>query len=146
FGQDVLDRILAYQRGDIETVSIPGGNNRWEYYTGSNANTDWFEEFYKDFTTSHEHTLSVSGGTDRLNFYTSANFMDQNGLNRFANDNFQRYSLANKINVKINERLDFMSNTRFVREDYDRATHMNALYYHNIARRWPTVPLYDDSG
>lgn len=146
FGQDVLDRILAYQRGDIETVSIPGGNNRWEYYTGSNANTDWFEEFYKDFTTSHEHTLSVSGGTDRLNFYTSANFMDQNGLNRFANDNFQRYSLANKINVKINERLDFMSNTRFVREDYDRATHMNALYYHNIARRWPTVPLYDDNG
>src|SRR5690606_30172824 len=112
----------------------------------SNANTDWFKEFYRDFTTSHDHSLSVSGGTEKINFFTSGNFMDQNGLNRYAEDNFQGYSLANKINVKISDNLDLTSNTRFVREDYDRPVHMNALYYHNIARRWPTVPVRDDNG
>lgn len=146
FSQEVLDRIDAYQRGEISSVSQPANNNRWEYYTGSNANTDWFKEFYRDYTTSHEHTLSLSGGTDKLNFYSSGNFMDQNGLNRYADDNFQRYSLSTKINAKINDKLDLMSNTRFVREDYDKPTHMNDLYYHNIARRWPTVPVYDDNG
>lgn len=146
FTQETLDRILAYQRGELETVSVPTPDNRWEFYTASNANTNWFEEFYKDFTTSHEHTLSVSGGTEKVNFYTSGNFMDQNGLNRYANDNFQRYSLSNKINVKINDQLDFMANTRFVREDFGKASHMNDLYYHNIARRWPTVPVRDDNG
>lgn len=146
FSQEVLDRIEAYQRGEISTVAEANNSNRWEYYTGSNANTDWFEEFYRDFTTSHEHTLSLSGGTEKLNFYSSANFMDQNGLNRHANDNLQRYSLSTKINAKLNDKLDFMSNTRFIRQDYDQPTHMNDLYYHNIARRWPTVPVYDDNG
>lgn len=146
FSQEVIDRIEAYQRGEITTTSKPTANGRWEYYQESNANTNWFEEFYRDFTTSHDHSLSVSGGTDKLNFYTSGNFMDQNGLNRYAEDNFQRYSLANKINAKIGENLDLTSNTRFVREDYDRPVHMNALYYHNIARRWPTVPIRDDNG
>lgn len=146
FSQEVIERIEAYQRGDINTVSIPTANGRWEYYQASNANTDWFKEFYRDFTTSHDHSLSVSGGTEKINFFTSGNFMDQNGLNRYAEDNFQRYSLANKINVKISDNLDLTSNTRFVREDYDRPVHMNALYYHNIARRWPTVPVRDDNG
>lgn len=146
FNQEVLDLIDAYQKGEISTGTTANNSGRFNYYQGSNANTDWFKEFYRDFTTSHEHTLNVNGGTEKTNFYTSAGFMDQNGLNRYANDNFQRYNLNNKINVKITDRLEFMSNTRFVREDYDKPTHMNALYYHNIARRWPTVPVYDNNG
>lgn len=128
FSQDVLNRIDAYQKGEITTGTIANASNRWDYYTGSNGNTDWFEEFYRDFTTSHEHTLSLSGGTEKVNFYTSGNYMDQNGLNRYANDNFQRYSLSNKINAKITDKLDFQSNTRFVREDYDKPVHMNDLF------------------
>lgn len=146
FSQEVLERIDAYQKGEIETTTTPNASDRFQYYTGSNGNTNWFKEFYRDFTTSHEHTLSLNGGTDKLNFYSSANYMDQNGLNRFANDNFQRYSIATKINAKINDKLDLMYNTRFVREDYEKASHMNDLYYHNIARRWPTIPLYDPNG
>ena len=42
--------------------------------------------------------------------------------------------------------MKFNYSTRFIREDYDRATHMNALFYHNIARRWPTVPAQDPHG
>lgn len=146
FNQEVLDLIDAYQRGEISTTTTANSSNRFNYYGGSNGNTNWFEEFYRDFTTSHEHTINVNGGNEKVNFYTSGGFMDQNGLNRYANDNFQRYTFNNKVNVKINEKLDFMSNTRFSREDYDRPTHMNALFYHNIARRWPTVPVYDNNG
>lgn len=146
FSQEVLDRITAYQKGEINTVSTPGPNGRWQYYGGSNANTNWFDEVYRDYSPSHEHTLSANGGGEKVNFYTSLNLMDQSGLNKYADDNFQRYSFANKINVKIHDRIDLMSNTRFVREDYEKASHMNDLYYHNIARRWPTVPTRDDNG
>lgn len=146
FSQEVLDRIDAYQKGEINTVSTLGGDGKWQYYGGSNANTNWFDEIYRDFSPSHEHTLSANGGTDKIQFYSSLNYMDQNGLNKYAKDNFQRYSFSNKINLKLNEKIDLMSNTRFVREDYDKASHMNDLYYHNIARRWPTVPVLDDNG
>lgn len=146
FGQDVLDRIIAYQNGEITTVSTKGTNGRWQYYGGSNANTNWFDEFYRDYSPSHEHTLSANGGTEKLQFYSSLNFMDQNGLNKYAKDDFKRYAFSNKINVKLHDNIDLMSNTRFVRENYDKASHMNDLYYHNIARRWPTVPVRDDNG
>lgn len=146
FTQEVLDLIEAYQKGEITTTTTVNNSNRFNYYGGSNGNTNWFEEFYRDFTSSQEHSLNVSGGNEKVNFYTSGGFMDQNGLNRYADDNLQRYNLNNKINVKISDKLEFMSNTRFVREDYDKPTHMNALFYHNIARRWPTVPLYDNIG
>lgn len=146
FGQDVLDRIIAYQNGEITTVSTKGTNGRWQYYGGSNANTNWFDEFYRDYSPSHEHTLSANGGTEKLQFYSSLNFMDQNGLNKYAKDDFKRYAFSNKINVKLHDKMDLMSNTRFVRENYDKASHMNDLYYHNIARRWPTVPVRDDNG
>lgn len=146
FGQDVLDRIIAYQNGEITTVSTKGTNGRWQYYGGSNANTNWFDEFYRDYSPSHEHTLSANGGTEKLQFYSSLNFMDQNGLNKYAKDDFKRYAFSNKINVKLHDKIDLMSNTRFVRENYDKASHMNDLYYHNIARRWPTVPVRDDNG
>lgn len=146
FTQVVLDRIDAYQKGEITTPTVADPSNRWQYYTGSNANTNWFDEFYRDYTTSQEHSMSANGGNEKFNFYTSGNYMDQNGLNRYANDNFQRYSFSNKINAKVSEKVDFMSNTRFVREDYDKPVHMNDLFYHNIARRWPTVPVKDENG
>lgn len=146
FSQEVLDRIEAYQKGEITTVTTAGSDGKWQYYTGSNANTDWFEEFYRNFSTSHEHTMSVNGGSEKVKYYTSGNFMDQSGLNRYANDKFKRYTFANKLNYNINDHIELTTNTRFVREDYNRASHMNALYYHNIARRWPTVPLKDDNG
>ena len=82
FSQEVLDRIEAYQRGEISTVAEANNSNRWEYYTGSNANTDWFEEFYRNFSTSHEHTMSVNGGSEKVKYYTSGNYMDQSGLKR----------------------------------------------------------------
>lgn len=146
FSQATLDKIIAYQNGEINTVSTPAADGKWQYYTGSNANTNWFEEFYKNFSTSHEHTMSVNGGSDRVKYNSSLNYMDQNGLNKFANDNFKRFSFATKLDIKISDKLDLLTNTRFVREDFDKATHMNDLYYHNIARRWPTVPVRDDNG
>lgn len=146
FSQEVLDRITAYQKGEITTVSTPAGNGKWEYYGGSNGNTNWFDEIYRDFSPSHEHTLSANGGTEKVQFYSSLNFMDQNGLNKYADDRFKRYSFSNKVSVKLHDKIDLMSNTRFVREDYGKASHMNDLYYHNIARRWPTIPVRDDNG
>lgn len=146
FSQDVLDRIDAYQKGTINTVSVPNASGDWGYYTGSNANTNWFDEFYRKFSTSHEHSLSINGGSEKIKYFTSGNYMDQSGLNRYSDDKFKRYTFANKLNFIVNDHVELTTNTRFVREDYGKAAHMNDLYYHNIARRWPTVPVKDDNG
>lgn len=145
FSQEVLDRIVQYQNGEIDYATVPSGN-RWTYYGGSNANTDWFEEQYKKSAFSHDHNLSVSGGSDKVTYYASSNYLDQAGLSVHAGDHFNRYSLTGKINAKISDRVSFNYTNRFVREDYTKATHQNDLFYHNIARRWPTVPAKDPNG
>ena len=147
FGDDVLERIKGYQDGTIteSTVANPNGD-RWQYYGGSNGNTDWFQEQYKSMSFAQEHNLSVNGGNENVDYYLSANYLDQGGLTRHGGDNFNRYSFAAKMNVKINEKVSFNFNSRFIRQYFTKATHLNELFYHNVARRWPTVPVLDPNG
>jgi TonB-linked SusC/RagA family outer membrane protein len=147
FSEEVLERIVQYQNGEIDYGTVPNPNgDRFQYYTGSNANTDWFEEHYKKFTPSQDHSMNVSGGTDNVTYYASANYLDQSGQSRHSGDHFNRYTLTGKINTKINDHVNFIYNTRYLREDYTKATQQGALFYHNIARRWPTVPVKDPNG
>ena len=58
-------------------------------YAGGNANTDWYDVIYREWTSSQEHNLSFSGGNDKVNYYISGNFMDQKGLMEFNQDTYK---------------------------------------------------------
>jgi TonB-linked SusC/RagA family outer membrane protein len=147
FSQEVLDRIVKFQKGEIDYGTVPNANgDRWQYYTGSNANTDWFKEQYKNSAFAQEHAVSLNGGNENTRFYVSGNFLDQDGLARHSDDNFNRYALTGKINSTISKYVKFNYNSKFIREDYEEATHQFDLFFHNIARRWPTVPAKDPNG
>lgn len=130
----------------IKYGTQPDNNNRWLMYGGANANTDWFAEMYKNYVPSQEHNLSVSGGNEKTTFLISGNFLDQNGLIRHGKDEFNRYSLNGKISTKVFDWLTVNYNNRWVREEYSRPSYMTGLFFHNIARRWPTNPVYDPNG
>ncbi|MGV3504930.1 MAG: TonB-dependent receptor [Adhaeribacter sp.] len=147
FSQEVLDRIVKYQNGEIDYGTVPNTNgDRYQYYTGSNGNTDWFKEQYKKSAFSHDHTISVNGGTEATQVYASAGLLDQDGLSRYGGDKFRRYNLTGKVSTSLNKKVRFDYTTRYIREDFTKATHQSDLFYHNIARRWPTVPVRDPLG
>ncbi|UZH55872.1 TonB-dependent receptor [Salinimicrobium tongyeongense] len=147
FSQEVIERIIKYQNGDIDYGTVPNANgDRYQYYTGSNANTDWFEELYKDYSFSQEHNLSLSGGTEKTTYFTSARFLDQGGLLAYGEDRLEDYDFSGKLNTEISKYVRFNSSTRFSRREYERPTQQGGLFYHNIARRWPTVPVRDPNG
>ncbi|WP_461491596.1 SusC/RagA family TonB-linked outer membrane protein [Pontibacter sp. HJ8] len=147
FSNEVLDRIVKYQRGEIDYGTVPNANgDRYEYYTGSNGNTDWFKEQYKSSAFSQDHAVSINGGTENTQFFASAGYLDQGGLSRYGGDEFKRYTLTGKINTKLSKFAKFNYSTRYIREDYTKATHLTDLFYHNVARRWPTVPARDPNG
>ena len=146
FSDVMIDRIKRFQSGELDSATTVNNNGRFQYYTGSNGNTDWFKSQYKDNSFSQEHNLSINGGTENLQYYVSTNFMDQGGLTRYAGDNLQRYTLTGKINAVLSKNVKFNYDTKFIRKDYSKATHMSDLFYHNIARRWPTVPEKDPNG
>lgn len=147
FEPDVLERIKQYKNGEIDYAAVPDNTgNRWQYYTGSHGNTDWFKEHYKSAALSHDHSLTVSGGGEKSQYFISGNYLDQGGLTRHAGDNFKRYSINGKITTELNDYIKLNYTNRFVREDFTKATHMDDLFYHNIGRRWPTVSVGDPNG
>ena len=147
FSDVVMDRIVKYQNGEIDYSTVADANgDKWQYYTGSNANTDWFKEQYRDYSFSQDHSININGGSEKTQYFVSGGFLDQGGITTYSGDAFKRYSLSGKINTTLSKFAKFNYTSRFLREDYTRASHQNNLFYHNIARRWPTVPVKDPNG
>ena len=147
FTPEILDRIVKYQRGEITDTNFPiDGGEYYERWERTHANVDWFDEFYKDFSFSQDHNISVSGGTEKTSYYLSGNFLEQEGLLKYSEDGFNRYGFNGKVNTEVTDFIDLNVSTRFTREDYEKATHQSSLFYHNIARRWPTIPVKEPNG
>ena len=154
FDETALSNIQKYMNGEFTDPSTPEyygttvnpDNNRFKNYAGSFANTDWFAEFYRKNAPAHEHNVSISGGTDKLTYVLSGNFLDQQGLIRHGSDSFNRYTLNGKISAELASWAKMNFTTKWTREQYDRPTYLTALFFHNIARRWPTCFVKDPYG
>ncbi|MEO5789300.1 TonB-dependent receptor [Gelidibacter sp.] len=140
FDAETLGRIKAYLADPVNTpVTVPNANGtQWQQYTGSNANTNWFDVMYKDIVLRQQHNISFSGNEEKLNYNVSGSFNDAPGIMSFGEDSYQRYTLNSKISSKMNDWFTVNANLRMSREDLDRPSYDQGLYLHNIARRWPT--------
>ena len=154
FNEEALNNIKTYMEGGFTDPSDPAyygtsidpNTGRYRNYGNAFANTDWFQEFYKKNVPAHEHNLSISGGSDKLTYIISGNFLDQKGLLRHGEDKFNRYTLNAKFNIKMTDWLTLNYTTKWTREDFERPTYLTSLFYHNIARRWPTCFVVDPHG
>ena len=151
FTDEIMRRIVAYKNGTIEPKFRSGTewndkNANWELYNGAWANTNWFQEMYRKNAPTQEHSLSISGGSGKTTYYASGAILDQQGLIRYGRDSFKRYNVTAKISTDITPWLTASYTNRWTREEYSRPSYMTGLFFHNIARRWPTNPVYDPNG
>ena len=153
FSQDMLNKIKNHINGtpapgEEVTTTWQGtaANEPWSMYNGSWDNTNWFKEMYKSAVPSTEHNISVSGGGNKVNYYISGAILSQRGLIRHGKDKLKRYSFSSKVTANLTDWATVTYNTKWIREDYSRPSYMTGLFFHNIARRWPTNPVYDPNG
>jgi len=153
FKQDILDKIKNHingtpKPGDEATTTWAGyaANEPWSMYTGSWNNVNWFDEMYKSGVPSTEHNVALSGGGSKVNYYLSGAVLSQRGLIRHGKDQLKRYNFSGKITANLKDWFTVTYNTKWIREDYSRPSFMTGLFFHNIARRWPTNPVYDPNG
>lgn len=151
FNAEIMEKIKKFKAGSRDEKIKFGTDwnakdREWSLYSRAWANTNWFEEFYQKNAPSHEHNLSISGGTNRLKYYLSGALLDQRGILKPSKDEFQRYNFSAKISANVASWLMVNYQSRFTREDYERPSYLTGLFFHNIARRWPTNPYYDPFG
>ncbi|QCX54262.1 SusC/RagA family TonB-linked outer membrane protein [Elizabethkingia sp. JS20170427COW] len=147
FSDETLQKIKDYRAGKLNyATEWKAASNDWKQYTESFADVDWFQQFYRKWVPSTEHNLAVRGGAEKIQYYFSANWLGQEGLMRYNQDQQDRYSINGKISAEILPSLKLDYNTRFTRTDYQGSAYMDGLFFHNIARRWPTLPVTDPNG
>ena len=155
FSDDTIDKIKRYMNGEYTDPSTPeyygttpAATGKWSTYASSFANTGWFQEMYRKNAPSTQHNLSLSGGNANVNWLISGSFFDQNGLIRHGNDNYNRYTTHSKIDVKLADWACLALDNRWTRIDFSRPYFLTlyGYFYHNIARRWPTLPVTDPNG
>lgn len=171
FNTDDIDKILAYQQGTLlnengvfDPLNAMAANGEyWKNpydHDGAWANTDWFDELYKNTSFSQEHNLSVSGGKEKFNYYFSANLLDNGGMMKLGKEDYKRYSITGKFNVDLYKWLSFGFSHRWVRNDYSRPSFMtwynsgngdineedDVLYDVTGRQGWPIIPMYDPNG
>lgn len=153
FDSEAIEHIKKYMNGEYTDPTQPeyygvtvGTNGRYGLYGASFANTNWFDEFYKKNVPSTQHNLSMSGGTDKVNWLISAGYLLNNGLIRHGHDELDRYTMNGKVNAQLASWARVEYSTKFTRSDYERPQYLTGLFFHNIARRWPTCPTIDPNG
>lgn len=147
FGSGQINKILRYQRGELPYgIEKAEGVNDWAWNQRSFGNTNWYETHLRTHTTSQEHNLSVSGGGKSIGYFLSANYLDQDGLFTYANEKYERLTINGKINIHFTENLSLIWNTRMVDTSNDKPSAMNALFYHNLGRRSPLMPVLMPNG
>lgn len=144
--QDNLNGTLKEEDKGLTKWQGYAANEPWAMYTGSWANTDWFKEMYKSNVPSQEHNVAISGGAKNVNYYVSGTWLNQHGLIRHGKDVLNKYNFTTKVNADVTKWLSISYSNKWNREAYNRPSYMTGLFFHNIARRWPTNPIYDPHG
>jgi TonB-linked SusC/RagA family outer membrane protein len=91
----------AKERSDNPSIADtrldPSDPTKWAYM----GNNDWYNYFFNSQSFSQNHTLSFSGGANinntPLTYYLSADYNKENGLNKLADDFWDRYGLRSRI-------------------------------------------------
>ena len=143
FGATQLNQMLQYQRGELEYgIAQVSGQNDWMYGQRSWGNTNWYDVYLKNHTTSQEHNLTLTGGGEKVTYYFAANYLDQSGLFNYADERYQRLVINGKVNATLTNFLRMTWNSRLLSTENKKPTALNSLFFHNLGRRYPMMPVY----
>ena len=111
----IAEGYAAVREGTKEVVDgvHTTSKGKYEYYGA----TDWFDEIYKDWTTSQIHNVSVNGNNGRVSYLLSGRFYDYNGIYVGKSDPYKTYNLRSKINVQVLPWLTLSENMEYA---YDK--------------------------
>ena len=155
FPSSVVSRVTAYLQNPSGTPGTiaNAANTAWGDYdpTFGNANTDWFKIYLKNWATANQqHNASVQGGSDNVAYYVAAGTEGQNGMYRYAYNNYTRNNLRANLSADINKYINVSLKYSFAQENanspYNGGSNTGSNFFHQVARLWPIIPLMAPNG
>jgi TonB-linked SusC/RagA family outer membrane protein len=93
--------VLPYSQATIDLYRNTPANNLTVF------DTDWKDLIFQNNGLMQNHNIIVSSGTEKLSFLASGTYLNQQGI--IVNNSFTKYDLRINGDVKLNNRIKFMT-------------------------------------
>lgn len=140
-------RAAAFRADPVNNPSAyvdPGNPRRYRYV----GNTDWIDILYPGWAPQQQHNLSLSGGENKTTYVASLGYFRQEGLQKPADQIFQRFTPNLKITSDVTSWLTVGVNTSLTHTDNNQG----AFTRINQGGSWisgdlrPLMPVYHPDG
>ena len=81
--------------------------------------TNWQEEVLKDYSTQQQYSISVSGGNDVASYFASFGYVDENGLLKTEDIDYNKYTLRTNLTANLAEGLSLDVNISGMYDEKD---------------------------
>jgi TonB-linked SusC/RagA family outer membrane protein len=126
----------------------PGNPIKYRYV----GNTDWVKVLYPGWAPQQQHNISVSGGQDKTTYSASMGYFRQEGLEKSANQVFERYTPSLKLNSDVTKWLTFNLNMSLTHVGNNQAATTRINQGGPLNGGWlesglpPTMPVFNPDG
>lgn len=154
YSEDKLALLEQYVKDPRGMASYPEVNQNslhpgFENNANGVGNSNWFKFHYKPYAKRQTHNVSMSGGNRTTQFYVSAGYYNEEGVLRFADIDYQRYTLNANVTSQVTGWLKLKANTKYIRSDYktpftDASFEQN--FFNGLSRMRPNFSAYGVNG
>lgn len=152
FGPEQMDRIKGYMEGTYPYPYNPDQppNSIWQGRWMGNANVDWAQEYFRDYSVQQKHNINLEGGTEKTQYYATIGLLDQPGIFKWGNDRYERYNFLANVSTRANDwmKFDFSARAAKVKKDQPNGGVWGdrSGYWMHVNILWPTMPKYNLDG
>ncbi len=68
-----------------------------------NGNTDWYKELNKSSYPMQQYNISIQGGSEDVKYMTSAGLFRQDGISKWADEDYKRYNVLQHVHYKATD-------------------------------------------
>ena len=141
-------KIAAYYRDPAHNPDAYVDPNNPELYRYV-GNTNWIKVLYPGWAPQQQHYVSVSGGEGKTTYSANMGYFRQDGLEKLADEVYDRYTPSLKINSEVTPWATFNFNMSMTHTDNNQSAH---TYQSNQGGSWiptdlrPLMPIYNPDG
>jgi TonB-linked SusC/RagA family outer membrane protein len=144
-----IKQYMADPTNTPTTIVDPNNPTKFLSWNGANANNDWFKVYLKKWSPSQQHNLNVSGGSENITYFLGLGYNQKNGLFNYFHDNFDRYNYRANVTAKVNKWMSLALKSSYAQKNSNSpyaGADIGYNWFHQIPRRFPTVPVKDPNG
>lgn len=67
------------------------------------GNTNWYKTLNKSTYPIQQYNANIQGGSENVKYFTSVGYFKQDGISRWADEDFRRYNILQNIGYKVSD-------------------------------------------